>query len=718
MISFIINAQNKIIKEKHTRKIDSLLNILHCASHDTIKVRTFALLCDEYRNNDPEKAMQYGKQGLFLAQKIAYKRGTAICYNNIGNVHNIQGSYLDAIEYYQKSIDINEELGDKKSVAHCYGNIGIIYKEQGNYPKAIEYYQQSLKKDEELGDKKGMAQCFGNIGIVYYNQGNFSKAIEYMQKDMEIAEELRDNKGMASCYNNLGVIYIEQKKYSKALEYYQMSLKISEKSGDKKGIAQCYGNFGIAYYAQGNYPNALKYYQQALAIFEELGNKGGITITLGNIASSYNKLKKYNNAIEYAEKSLKIAKEIGSLDDEMIAFENLAEAYDSLGNTKKELIYYKLFTMAKDSLFNEEKHKQITKMEAIYQTEKKQKEIELKNTQLAKKEVEVKQQKTQKFAFIGSFILMLILSVVIFKSYRDKKKANILLTEQKHEIEEKNEELNQQNAELAAQRDYIAQIHENITESIRYAERIQKAVLPDEQYIKNRIQNDFFILFKPKDIVSGDFYFVEQRKNKLLIAVADCTGHGVPGAFMSMLGISFLNEIIAKEGVQSASHVLDELRNYVIHSLQQKGIMGEQKDGMDIAFVALNINTNELQFAGANNPIYLIHTNTNNELTEIKGDKMPVAIHDSMNNFTNQIIQLQKGDIFYLMSDGYKDQFGGSKGKKFLSNNLKQLLCEHCIKSMNEQKEVLDNTIENWKTGYEIKYEQTDDITVFGIKIN
>lgn len=290
---------------------------------------------------------------------------------------------------------------------------------------------------------------------------------------------------------------------------------------------------------------------------------------------------------------------------------------------------------------------------------------------------------------------------------------------QKHKVEEAYEELNQQNYEISAQRDEIEKqkyrieyIYEELTDSIRYAERIQNAILPHKQYIKDKIKGEFFILFKPRDIVSGDFYWFTKRDNWLLIAVADCTGHGVPGAFMSMLGISFLNEIVSKEEVRSSSQVLDELRKYVIHSLQQKGVQGEQQDGMDIAFLALNTETNILEFSGANNPLYIIPA-VSNEILIIKADTMPIGIYGDMQPFKNNTLQVNKGDRLYIFSDGFIDQFGGENRKKFLNKRFKESLLQIAHLPMLEQKENLNNIFESWKG----KCEQIDDVTVLGIKI-
>lgn len=317
-----------------------------------------------------------------------------------------------------------------------------------------------------------------------------------------------------------------------------------------------------------------------------------------------------------------------------------------------------------------------------------------------------------------------------------------------HELEEFTQVLEQRVLDrtemILFQKDEIEKHRNKIVQSIHYAKRIQQAVLPTAEFA-NSILANHFILFKPKDIVSGDFYFMAKRKNWLLIAVADCTGHGVPGAFMSMLSASFLNEIVLKDDIITASQVLDELRSYIIHSLKQNGTSGEQTDGMDIAFIVINtiplerehlnlneewqeegVETFELQYAGAYNPLYIIKKLKSEmiddssipfKLFEFKGDKMPVSIHVKMPAFTNKTIHIQTGDIIYLMSDGFKDQFGGPNDSKYLGKNLKTLLLNNCTKSMAEQRDMLDLTIEAWKNHDAKCGEQTDDITIMGIKI-
>ena len=287
---------------------------------------------------------------------------------------------------------------------------------------------------------------------------------------------------------------------------------------------------------------------------------------------------------------------------------------------------------------------------------------------------------------------------------------NEALNEQKGLVEERNTELNAQNEEITTQRDQLSDQNKSINESILYAKRIQTAVLPRQAYIDELLPENF-ILFKPRDVVSGDFYWIRHINQYIVIAVADCTGHGVPGAIMSMLGMSFINEIVQKREITKANQVLNELRKQIKQALRQTGRKGEADDGMDMALCALDTKTNILQYSGANNPLYIIK---NGELKEIKADRMPIGYYPNEKpSFTNHEIQLNDGDIFYLFSDGFMDQFGGKKGFKYKAGNFQKVLLENHNKPMIIQKELLEQELKSWMKGYE----QTDDILVMGVRV-
>ena len=306
--------------------------------------------------------------------------------------------------------------------------------------------------------------------------------------------------------------------------------------------------------------------------------------------------------------------------------------------------------------------------------------------------------------YIAAFLFILYLAI------------QISLIRLKRKNERLEQLVRQRTAEISAQNVELSRQKKEITDSIHYAQRIQNAVLSSVKNIENRIP-EYFILLKPRDIVSGDFYWLSDTGRKIIIVAADCTGHGVPGAFMSMLGISFLNKIVNEDKITESNQILEELREDVIQSLKQTGREGEQKDGMDMALCVIDFDDMTMEFAGAQNPLYLIR---DNELVETKPDRMPVAYYEQMSEFTSHKIPLRQGDCFYMFSDGYADQFGGPKGKKFKYKGLKELLITVKEKPMAQQKEILERTIQDWATGPDADgkhFDQVDDILVVGIRI-
>ncbi len=319
----------------------------------------------------------------------------------------------------------------------------------------------------------------------------------------------------------------------------------------------------------------------------------------------------------------------------------------------------------------------------------------------------IEKQKMMIWFFIIALVLVSGLGYFIYRGYRIKKQANIQLEEKNRQISKQRDEIQKQKEIAESQRDQIAYQKKHITDSIEYALRIQTALLPSLELFTDRF--DHFVLYKPRDIVSGDFYWVAEVDSRQVIIAADCTGHGVPGAFMSMLGVSFLNEIILNKKILQPDQILNTLRDEVISALKQKEEKSDVKDGMDMCVCLLDNKSNTLQFAGANNPLWIF---SKDELTEIKGDKMPVAIHEAMKPFTNHWIDLKKGDTFYIHSDGFADQFGGPNQKKFLSKNFKNILSGMQDKPMLEQGAELDRVFEEWRKDVE----QIDDVTVIGVR--
>ena len=696
-------------------KIDSLQQVLKTAKEDTNRINTLNLLGRElFLAANYEKATNYSNSAKQLAEKLNYKKGIAVAYNNMGNINMSEGDYPNALSNHFASLKIREETKDEKGICSSIGNIGVIYDYQGDYPKALDYYFKALKMAEKLGNKNGVANNISNIGVIYQHLSDYPKALEYFFKGLKIDEELGDKNGIATDFGNIGIAYKNQKDNPKALDFYFKALKMAEELGDKNGIARHFGCIGNVYYNQKDYPKALDYLFKALRMDEELGNKNSIANGLGNIGSVYMSIKQYKEAEEYFQQALTLSTEINSLDIIESNEEMLSQFYEQTNQPAKALEHYKKHIAARDSIFNKENTKKTVRSEMNFEFDKKhaiEKAEQDKKDALAAEEL--KQQKQQRNYFIIGFALVLLLALFIFRSYRQKQKANTIITQQKEEVEK--------------QKEIIEEKNNDITDSINYASRIQRAILPHRREIWAAFQ-DSFVLYKPKDIVSGDFYFFHKTlspssefismkegdstgQSLLFIAAGDCTGHGVPGALMSMIGAEKLKEAVLQTTL--TSEILSHLNKGIKLSLRQNEGEVSSRDGMDIAICSVDTKNRIVKYAGANRPLWIIR-NGIKEVEEIKATKTAIGgfTADSQ-HFDTHEIQLNKGDRFYLHTDGYADTFGGQGRKKLMTKRFKEILLSIQHKTMREQGQHLENFIEEWKAGTE----QVDDILVIGVQL-
>ena len=645
-----------------------------------------------------KKALEYHHKSLKVKEELRDETGIATSLNNIGTIYGNKGDVTKALEYYHKSLKIREKINDKSGIAMSLNNIGTIYDNQGDVTKALEYYHKSLKIREKINDKSGIAIGLNNIGFVYDNQGELSTALEYYQKSLKIKEEMGDKNGIATSFNNIAAIFYKKKDVSKAIEYFQKSLEVREEIGDKKGIAICLNNIGGMYKNQEDISKAIEYFQKSLEVREEIGDKQGIAICLNNIGGIYKNQKELFKALDYANKSLAIAQEIGYPENIRDAAELLSQIYEQQGKNKEALEMYKLHITMRDSIKNEETQKTVLKQQAKYEYEK-QKTIDDKEheKQLAIEHQSKEKQQILAYATTAGLGFVGIFLIFVFNRLKVTRKQKDIIELAHTELEVKNKE---------------------ITDSIQYAKRIQSAILPSEKVVKEYLR-DSFILYKPKDIVAGDFYWLEtiktgdhhpsnfpQGENLVLFAAADCTGHGVPGAMVSVVCNNGLNRSVREHGLIEPGKILDKTREIVVQEFEKSE--EEVKDGMDIALCSLEGNT--LKYAGAHNPLWLIRKG---ELIENKADKQPIGKFENQQPYTTHTIELQKGDTIYIFSDGYADQFGGEQGKKMKTTNFKKLLLSIQGDSMDKQKELIDKAFENWKGNLE----QLDDVCVIGVKI-
>ncbi len=523
---------------------------------------------------------------------------------------------------------------------------------------------------------------------MYSYQNDLKASIAYYARAVKLYEEAGDMKGASQSLNNLGSTYINTKEPKKSIEYNTKALHIQEKNNDELGMSNSFVNLGNAYEALGETNKAIEYYTKSLQIREQLGSKSGIAESLYNLGNIYFANKDLKNAKQCLDRSLQLAKELGFPGDIENASHVLYKIYQSQNNAKEALEMFELFTKMRDSTNGIEQVREATSSKYKWEEEQVKLEHE-KETAIAIAE----SKKQRLFLLLIAFIAIAIgvIAIIVFKNLQRYKKAKRIIEKQKELVEEKQKE---------------------ILDSIRYAKRIQDAVLKEQEHISTHLPSHF-VLFQPKDIVSGDFYWSIEKDTYWYVAAADCTGHGVPGAFLTILGTSFLNELNATETILTPAEILDKLRYRIIAELSiTNKETNETRDGMDISLARLNLKTNELMWAGANNPLWILNKDKN-ELREISSHKQPIGFYPTLTPYPNHIFQLNKGDTFYLFTDGYADQFGGDKGKKFKYKRLQDLLLNIKEEVLEKQKEILFKTFIDWK-GF---FEQTDDICIIGIKV-
>ena len=707
------------LKAQENAEIDSLKQFIDPATRDTTQIRILSELGDLYYRSLPDTASFYYRIALDIAKEIEDSLAEAECLRAIGTVKQIKGEYDSALVYFAEALTMLEEIGDKDKTATCYNNIGYVYKLKGNYAEAIEYFYRALEIAEELGQKRQMARTYNNIGSVHLSQGDIERSNEVFEKALALYTEIGYTYGVAICNVNLGINSFNQGDFEKSLEYHEIALEIHKKINNTQGISICYGNMSEIYRNLDQLDKAIEYSLYSIELYKEMGYKEGLAAAYVNVSnlnsrlayaadlSDPKRIAYTNSAVDHGHIALELAREMKSYSYENAAAEALMYAYQNKDDYKKAMEFAELFIATKDSMFREEKTNAILEIETRYETEKKQQQLELQESQLIAKDATIRQQKTFRNALAAGLASVVLVVVVLIYGYTQKKKANRKITEQNEQITEANEELkvlleaiNEQNLAL--------------TDSISYAERIQSAMLPPETYI-NELFNENFILYKPRDIVSGDFYWAKQVNQYVILVAADCTGHGVPGAFMSLLGISYLTEIVQRREITQANQVLNELRRLIKNSLRQHGERDEAKDGIDMALCVLNLKTRIMQFAGANNPLYLLRDHNGKlELKTIKADRMPLGYYQGKDRpFTNHDISLEEGDTFYIFSDGYIDQKGGEDNKRYMSKSFKKLLLEIQDLPMPEQRRILDNSLSKWMGSNA----QTDDILVIGVRM-
>lgn len=608
----------------------------------------------------------------------------ALVFSSYGIFYGMQSKYDSSIYFYEKAIGIYEKSGIKRQLGASYSNIAIGFQQQSNFPMALFYYQKSLKVSEGLNDELQQAYTYLNIANINVITGDSVRAEKTFLKAITFAKKLKANTVELYAYTNLSSMYIEGKQWKKAYDIAVKAAALAHSTGDQ-GIEAASLSKAASALAMLNQPaKSLEISERAIAVADSSAQPLNIWQAYGSKGYVLMTQKRWKEAIPFYEKAMSSLKDADAYFlDYGVMQRELSECYEKTGDYTKALTSYKKYAMIADSVKRKDNVQKTTELTMNYEFDKKE--------QAARAEQKAKDAVThaQQLALITGLVLSLIIIAGAITGYRNKKKANILLSKQKLEIE--------------TQKDYL-------TAGINYARRIQKAVFPSGKTLSDNFP-EHFILFKPLDVVSGDFYWYKQSGNEVFIAAADCTGHGVPGAFMSILGITFLNELINETKSGKPNEILDQLRLNVIRSLHQSDGKNNVKDGMEVALCRFNMESGILQFSGAFRPLFLLR---DNNIQHIAGDNVPIAVYDDDDTpFTCSEIQLMKNDIVYIFSDGYVDQIGGPERKTFKTKRLKELLLNISGLAMCEQRSLLDGKIKEWQG----ELNQIDDILVIGIKI-
>ena len=661
-------------------------------------------------------------------------------FYSFGTANLLVGNFFEAINAYEKAIPLYQALKDSVKTSKCLNNIGVAYYETGNHSEAVGYYIESLKIKEALGDSVAIASTKGNIGVVFHELKDYENAIAYFEEAEKIYREIGKEEKLGNLYNNLGLVYKDFGELEKAKKFYQKAIELATASEDNYVLTSALGNMGNIYLKEELTDSAFHVMMQAAEIEEQEGWQGQLARSHLNIGNTLQDLEKIDESQKYCRQAYDIFKHSNSKTNLIDACKCLSRTYASQKKYEQSLKYLQEAFRLNKEVYNEEKNREVLKKEMRYSYEKQMyadslRKAEEKKIAQLKHQQEIEAQKTYTYVGFGGFLLLTAIAVLLFRGYNQKKKTNQSLEEKNLLISEKNKE---------------------ITDSINYAKRIQEAILPSRQTLAENLQNGF-VLFKPKDVVSGDFYWMEKTVTNLqeavgkkampssdnqskieieggttYLAAADCTGHGVPGAMVSVICANALSKAVMEEGITRTGEILDRTRELVVERFKKSE--EEVKDGMDISLVALAYSAKSesgeqealLQWSGANNPLWIVSKRATVYegvkriveqdgyfLHEVSADKQPIGKYADPKPFTSHQLTLHEGETIYMFSDGFPDQFGGDKNKKFKSSNFKKLLLSIQEQDMNTQKKRIHEAFEKWKG----ELEQVDDVCVIGVRV-
>ncbi len=706
-----------------------------------------------------EEAVQNVLKSSEISEQIGDTDQVGQCILTIGSIHNAQENWDEALKVFHQVIEIAKSTNDIKLEGTALNNIGATYGNKKEYDKAEEYFAQGLELHKKAGNMKGYSFCLNNLGLIYRYKNAYEKSLQFLNEGLQIRLKLGNKYDIAISYISIAYTYNAMSDYKTAMEYLKKAMDIALKINALYVQREVTETLSDIYYKTGNLKDAYHYQVQFKKLSDSLVNtENSHKISKLKIQYEFNKKQKILE-IEHARKE-ELAK--ATISKQKI-LRNAFMALFALMIIFSFIIYRNFRIKKKANEMLEMQKKQIIEIneELLQQKEEmliQAGQLEKVNQQL--EQLSIVASKTdnaiiiagaegnilwvnEAFTRIYGYTLSEFIKqkgsnlfttsnnpgiAMVWQQCIEKKKSvsYITLSKTRYNTElwiqttltpvldqsghiEKLVAVDADITKIKIAEEAIEKHNKDITDSIKYASHIQEAMLPTKNLMNNAFPHHF-ILNIPRDIVSGDFYWAMQTNQQVMVAVGDCTGHGVPGAFMSVLGMAFLKEVASQLQQPEAATVLNLLREKVIQSLHQLEKESETKDGIDLALCIFDFQHSIMQFAGGNRNGYLVHKGT---ITELQPDCFPIGIHEfSGIPFTNHTFHLSPGDTVYLASDGFVDQFGGTLGRKFMSKRYRQLLLDIQDKSMDMQETIMKDEFYQWKR----QYQQVDDVLVLGIR--
>jgi serine phosphatase RsbU (regulator of sigma subunit) len=710
-----------------TNSVAWLKRKLVASQDNTERIEVLTALAKALLHDNPKEALKYSAESIAIQEDSTITKQNILVYLTHVTVLEKNDQTEKVAKNYKKIATYYEKQQDVKQQTEFLIKAGQTYQQLGDFDKALECYYACATAEQQADEIFGQIEAANLAGGILRIQRKTPEAFTVFFDNLRQAIKLNKNTAdshpekkqtlllLAENYNFIGVTHYLQNNFDSALFYYNKCYSLRVDAKDSIAIAKSLNNIGLIYRKKNSYSQALRYFTDASNILLAKQDSTLAIAALDNVGFTYSLMGENEKALYYLNSSLALAFRKKAATRILEGYESLVTHYVKVGDYKSAYQYENKINALKDSLFNENSSKQTAAMQALYETEQHKQSIA--THKLAS------QNKTNViYLSVAAFILTFIAAIIFYSRFRLKKKSNELLQEQYNEINQQKEELDSQRGYIEEQNKVLTKQHTDIVSSINYARRIQQAALPPMEDIRKAFTNSF-VLFLPKDVVSGDFYwFAEEKDEKTdniyqIIAAVDCTGHGVPGAFMSLIGNTLLDEIVHISNVFSPDLILAELDKRIRKMLKQYDD-SSQKDGMDLSICSYNKTLHLLDFAGAMNPLLAI---IDGEAHLYKGNRFPIGgtyLDSDIKVFTKHRLDLNQAQgkaIFYLFSDGFQDQFGGKQKRKFMLKNFRTLLFHIHQQSFNYQKEILENTLKQWQEeGHE---QQIDDVLVIGFEI-